>query len=102
MDSVPQIAESLETSSSVVVIDLQESLKLLRELQNLTANSDPRALDLIEKLLIAVESNPELTERFVAAKELLDVYNFNDAALSLENVEEEIGELSLSSENLPD
>ena len=80
----------METGASVVFLDLQESLKLLRELQQLNANSDPLALDLIEKLLIAVESNPELTKRFVAAKELLDVYNFTDAALSLETLEAEI------------
>ncbi|MCZ6810006.1 MAG: hypothetical protein O7D92_09635 [Proteobacteria bacterium] len=59
-------------------------------------SSDPRALDLIEQLLAEVDTAPELAKDLGAAKELLAVYNFADAALSLSNVEAVIGE-SISS-----
>ena len=60
------------------------------------ASSDPRALDLIEQLLAEAETEPEIAKDLGAAKELLGVYNFADAALSLSNVEAVIGE-SISS-----
>jgi hypothetical protein len=41
-----------------------------------------------------VETEPELTKDLGAAKELLEVYNFADAALSLSNVEAVIGDSS--------
>jgi polar amino acid transport system substrate-binding protein len=93
-DSVSRISHGMDTGATAGIGNLQETLKLLRELQQLTANSDPRALDLIERLLAEVETEPELTKDLGAAKELLEVYNFADAALSLSNVEAVIGESS--------
>jgi HPt (histidine-containing phosphotransfer) domain-containing protein len=95
-DSVSRISGGMQTGASTDIRDLQETLQLLRELQRLIASSDPRALDLIEQLLAGVETEPELAKDFGAAKELLEVYNFADAALSLSNVEAVIGE-SISS-----
>ena len=99
-DSVSRISDGMETGTSASIRNLQETLKLLRELQQLIANSDPRALDLIEQLLAEVETEPELAKDLGAAKELLDAYNFADAALSLSNVEAVIGESISSQESL--
>ena len=90
--SVSQISHGMDAGAKAGIGNLQETLKLLRELQQLTANSDPRALDLIEQLLAEVETEPELAKDLGAAKELLEVYNFADAALSLSNVEAVIGD----------
>jgi len=95
-DSVSRISDGMEVGASTGIRNLQETLKLLRELQQLIASSDPRALDLIEQLLAEVETEPELARDLGAAKELLEAYNFADAALSLSNVEAVIGE-SISS-----
>ena len=91
-NSVSQISDGMEVGANTDIRNLQETLELLRELQQLTASSDPRALDLIEQLLAGVETESELAKDLGAAKELLAVYNFADAALSLSNVEAVIGE----------
>ena len=88
-----QISNGPETGAIAGDRNLQEILKLFQELQELIANSDAQALDLIEQLLAAVETNPELAKELGATKELLEVYNFADAALSLENLEATIVEL---------
>ena len=95
-DSASRISDGMKVGASTDIRDLQETLQLLRELQQLIAKSDPLALDLIEQLLAGVETEPELARDLGAAKELLEVYNFADAALSLSNVEAVIGE-SISS-----
>jgi len=95
-DSVSRISDGMETGASTGIRNLEETLKILRELQQLIASSDPRALDLIEQLLAEVDTAPELAKDLGAAKELLGAYNFADAALSLSNVEAVIGE-SISS-----
>jgi two-component system sensor histidine kinase/response regulator len=86
-ESVSQILNGLETGAIAGDRNLQEILKLFQELQQLIANSDAQALDLIEQLLAAVETNPELAKDLGAAKELLEAYNFTDATLSLKNLE---------------
>ena len=95
-DSVSQISDGLDTDANTGDRNLQETLKLFQELQQLIANSDAQALDLIEQLLAGVETVPELARDLGAAKEFLEVYNFADAALSLKNVEAIIGD-SISS-----
>jgi CheY-like chemotaxis protein len=85
-DSVSQISDGLETGPLTGDQNPQEMLKLFQELQQLIANSDARALDLIEQLLAEVETEPELAKDLGAAKELLEVYNFTDAALCLNNL----------------
>ena len=97
-DSVSRISHGMETHASAGIRNLQETLKLLRELQQLIANSDPRALDLIEQLLAEVEREPELAKDLGAAKKLLEAYNFADAALSLSNVEAVIGSTLVTQE----
>jgi len=91
-DSVSRISDGMKVGASTDIRNLQETLELLRELQQLIASSDPRALELIEQLLAEVETEPELAKDLSAAKKLLEVYNFADAALSLSNVEAVIGE----------
>jgi polar amino acid transport system substrate-binding protein len=91
-DSVSQISDGFETGARAGVLNLQETLELFQDLQQLIANSDARALDLIEQLLAELGTEPELAKDLGSAKELLEAYNFADAALSLSNVEAVIGE----------
>jgi len=91
-DSVSQISDGLETGARAGVLNLQETLELFQELQQLIANSDARAIDLIKQLLAELGTEPELAKDLGSAKELLEAYNFADAALSLSNVEAVIGE----------
>jgi PAS domain S-box-containing protein len=95
-DSVSRFAHGMQKGASADIRSLQETREVLRELQQLIASSDPRALDLIEQLLAEVETEPELAKDLGAAKELLEVYNFADAALRLSKVDADIGE-SISS-----
>ena len=91
-DSVSRISDSMAVGASAGIREPQETLELLHDLQQLIASSDPQALDLIEQLLAGVEKERELARDLAAAKELLEVYNFADAALSLSKVEAVIGE----------
>jgi polar amino acid transport system substrate-binding protein len=86
-ESVSRIEDGMEAGASAGIRSPQETLNLLRELQQLVASSDPRARGLVEQLLVGVETDPELTKELGAAKELLKVYNFADAAISLSKVE---------------
>ena len=95
-DSVSQISDNLIPNASAGTINRPEMLKLFQDLQQLIANSDARALDLIEQLLAEVETDSELTKDLGAAKDLLEGYNFADAALKLKSVEATIDELHFS------
>ena len=84
------------------VLDFQETLKSLRELQQLTANSDPCAYELIENLLAEAEFESEFAKNLSAAKELLKVYNFADAAIRLSDVKALIGKSPSNQDSLED
>jgi PAS domain S-box-containing protein len=86
-DSVSQISDGLAPDASAGTINRQEALNLVHKMQQLIAHSDARALDLIKQLLTETEMESELAEDLDAVKELLEVYNFADAALRLNKVE---------------
>jgi len=93
-DSVSQVSGGLVPDAIAGTINRQETLKLVQEIQQLIVNSDAHALDLLQQLLSKVEMDSKLAEDLGAVKDLLEVYNFADAALRLNKAEAFFGDQS--------
>ena len=76
------------TTSGVEDIDIA---LVFKSLQEAVSTSDPGALDLIEQLLSAQAPGSIAAEQLASARDLLDSFNFGDAAPLLDSIAQELG-----------